>query len=188
MGILRKNAGKSMSSSSSESDEEEKKKLALVVGCYQASTNGKKKKNKKEDDADPRKVISQKKSLREDAENAEPEHIMRTTPEFRNFVSKKLDAYLDKEIEDFKVSSGTSNGSVVDDPGVRLLLKSRTRLNSSTFDVEEEPKVKRRSKRCPSSSSESDDDEDERLKSAAVSSDFVLKDTAVKAHKLSPKE
>merc|ERR1719466_632153 len=180
-----------MSSSSSESDEEEKKKLALVVGCYQASTNGKKK-NKKEDDADPGKVISQKKSLREDADDAEPEHIMRTTPEFRNFVSKKLDAYLDKEIEDLQVSDVTSNGIAADDPGVRLLLKSRTRLNSSTFDVQEEPKVKKRSKRCPSSSSESDDDEDERLKSAAVSSDFVMKDTAVKAHmkahKFSPKE
>ena len=75
-----------------------------------------------------------KPSLRECKEDdIEADHIMKTTPEFRNFVSKKLSAYLEEEIEDIKVDDAGKCVNGVVDPGVRLLAKSRSKLNKTTL-------------------------------------------------------
>ena len=196
----------SSSSSSDESDEEERKKFASCVTGYQLSANDNSASKNSSKNKNPKQLSSggpQKPSLRECKEDdIEADHIMKTTPEFRNFVSKKLSAYLEEEIEDIDVGDSGKCVNGVADPGVRLLAKSRSKLNKSTLKGDDEviqqkrPKLlkksekskkkskKKEKKEADSSSSSSSEEEDERLRSVAVSSVSVLKGTAVQSHKV----
>ena len=192
----------SSSSSSDESDEEEKKKFASCVTGYQLSAKDNTASKNSSKNKNPKQLSSggpMKPSLRECKEDdIEADHIMKTTPEFRNFVSKKLSAYLEEEIEDIKVDDAGKCVNGVVDPGVRLLAKSRSKLNKTTLKGDEviqqkRPKLlknaetkksKKKEKKEAVSSSSSSEEEDERLRSVAVSSVSVLKGTAVQSHKV----
>lgn len=188
-----------MSSSDSDSDDEERKKLASVVNGYEASVKTtpalvKNVFSSSKDFDDVKAALSNKKSLRNDVGNNDDFNVMKTTPEFRQFMSKKLDAYLEKEISDYPESTQpiveeTDN----DEKGVVKLLKcskvclaSNTLLEDATMQHN-----KSRGKRKPlkkshcdqSSSDESDDEESKRFRMAAITPESILSGTAIKAHK-----
>lgn len=204
-------------SSSSESDDEERKKLASVVCGYEASIRTiHPVVNKVKDNKQPCSWSSsqshsrvgfghQKKSLRNTHDN-EDFNVMKTTPEFREFVSKKLDTFLENEVSEYVVSSNNNidnDASSREESGIRLLSKSKRSLRSGsgaeagvlvndTVKSSDKPEtkiytkksLKRSSESCPSSSDESDDDEDtKRFRAAAISAESVLSGTAILAHK-----
>ncbi|KAK3606504.1 hypothetical protein CHS0354_041455 [Potamilus streckersoni] len=109
---------------------------------------------------------------------AEPEEAneLKTTPEFRHFVSKKLSLLLDSKLEEVQrneVSRKTENMSD-DDNGIKLLYSSNCRLNGFKDETEQHNEVRKRKHVKKNSSSSEDSSEDERISEAAVSYDFVM--------------
>jgi len=171
-----------MSSSSSESDEEENRKLRESVDGFQlgqeiiatkhsiTSNN-----NHKEGQNKP--------SLRtcDDTAN-EKESALLVTPEFRKFIAKKLDNYLQSEIEDISLQTKKDIGSIGSEItnekyGVKLLCCSQQDLLGEVKELSKQHVKKK--KRKPSVSSSDDDEELKRIQSAAVTFDFVMKDSAI---------
>ncbi|CAC5412720.1 unnamed protein product [Mytilus coruscus] len=91
------------------------------------------------------------------------------TPGVRKFVASKLSEQLDKEIELTDSRSNGTNGEITD-TGIRLFSSS---TRSLITDQEDNYITKLKKKRAVSSSSNSS--EDERLAEAAVSHDFIIK-------------
>ncbi|XP_066919485.1 protein CUSTOS-like isoform X2 [Clytia hemisphaerica] len=137
-------------------------------------------------------VKKKMKSMRYPHEEDARESVLNTTPEFRNFVGKKLDTYLASVLEDTSEQSGESSNrkEVKSDQnayaGIKLLAKSSQLLLD--VDNEEGNKCKqtkenqKKKKRRYSSSSSSDDDELDRLRSAAVTFDTIAKGSAIAEH------
>ncbi|CAG2194662.1 unnamed protein product [Mytilus edulis] len=92
------------------------------------------------------------------------------TPGVRKFVASKLTEQLDKDIELTDSRLNELNGEITD-TGIQLFFSSSTR--SLITDQEENFIPKQKKKRTVSSSSNSS--EDERLAEAAVSHDFIIK-------------
>ncbi|CAC5425172.1 unnamed protein product [Mytilus coruscus] len=91
------------------------------------------------------------------------------TPGVRKFVASKLSEQLDKEIELTDSRLNGTNGEITD-TGIRLFSSS---TRSLITDQEDNYITKQKKKRAVSSSSNSS--EDERLAEAAVSHDFIIK-------------
>ncbi|KAL3856835.1 hypothetical protein ACJMK2_011547 [Sinanodonta woodiana] len=109
---------------------------------------------------------------------AEPEEVneLKTTPEFRHFVSKKLSLLLDSKLEEVQwneVSRETEKKSDVDN-GIKLLCSSNCLLNGFVDETEQHNVVRKRKHVKKNSTSSEDSSEDERLIQAAVSYDFVM--------------
>jgi len=193
------------SSSDSESDDEEKKKLASVVCGYEATVpnlHSKEEKKAKQNFCNKGQIVNgkAKKSLR----NVEEEdfNIMRTSPEFKNFIAKKLDAFLETEILDQDCPD--SSKSVIDvnneEKCVKLLSQSKVCLGNAAFDTvvytntsrnnknlksntKKKKSLKRSSESCTSSDDSSDEEETKRFRLAAISTESVLSGTAILSHK-----
>ena len=129
--------------------------------------------------------VSLRRTAEEDDDNA---NIMRTTPEVKCFIAKKLDDFLEKEILDVSSDASQSKCNRIgeeqnDDMGVRLLLQSKTYVKDSKPCNAHVKKERKKRVSC-SSSSESDDEEAKRFRSAAVSTDSILMDSAISSHKV----
>ncbi|XP_055957509.1 protein CUSTOS-like [Patella vulgata] len=159
--------------SSSESDNEETRRLkeaAISISTTSLTSNG--------HDENGHALLNgfnrtacRKISKRISNTSKEEDNELKTTPEFRSFVAKKLGAFLDSNTKCW-TREGTDNdlnSSSVDDSGFRLFSSS-----CGDWISEEEANKKfcqRRRKRQKSSSSDST--EDDRLAEAVVPEDFM---------------
>ncbi|XP_046568213.1 protein CUSTOS-like [Haliotis rubra] len=169
------------SSESSDGDETSRLREAAVLDCHHSSSasNGKTGKSIPSCANLPRTApndVSSRPSLRPSREESRAlENDLNTTPAFRAFVSKKLSQIVDSmvEVTEMKTAPTASTASNKEtEIGVRLFSSC-----TSPVSLEDRTPVRKGvSKRLVESSS-SDSSEDERLASAAVSHDFIFKDT-----------
>ncbi|XP_046353676.2 protein CUSTOS-like isoform X1 [Haliotis rufescens] len=172
------------SSESSDEDETSRFREAAVLDCHHSTSAsyGKTSKSIQNSGRMPRPQpndVSTRPSLRPSRqEGQELKNELNTTPEFRAFVGKKLSQIVDSMIEVDETKTTPSSSTATDmgapDTGVRLFA-SCTRPVS----LEDRPPVRKCVPKRPVESSSSDSSEDERLASAAVSHEFIFKDTTL---------
>ncbi|XP_067681782.1 protein CUSTOS-like [Haliotis asinina] len=170
-------------SSSESSDEDETSRLreAAVLDCHHSSSasNGKTGKSIPSCASLPRTAPNDVRSLpslrpsRE--ESRELENDLNTTPAFRAFVSKKLSQIVDSMVEISEMKTAPSASTATNEEtetGVRLFSSS-----TSPVSLEDRTPLRKCVPKRHVESSSSDSSEDERLASAAVSHEFIFKDT-----------
>ncbi|XP_060075626.1 protein CUSTOS-like [Ylistrum balloti] len=110
----------------------------------------------------------------------EEKHDLNTTPEFKAFVAKKLSQMLDEEVEEQKMDNRNLNPADYEDTGIRLCFGSsrhlKTECNPENMPTQRKPVPR---KRANDTSSSDSSEEDERLAAAAVSHDFIVKQSKV---------
>ncbi|XP_069135949.1 protein CUSTOS-like [Argopecten irradians] len=109
----------------------------------------------------------------------EEKNDLNTTPEFKAFVAKKLSQMLDHEVEEHQSENANLKPVSYEDTGIRLCVGSSHRLKTDC-NPEDIPIQRKQvqKKRAPESSSDCSS-EDERLAAAAVSHDFIIKQSKV---------
>ncbi|XP_033748320.1 protein CUSTOS-like isoform X2 [Pecten maximus] len=109
----------------------------------------------------------------------EEKNDLDTTPEFKAFVAKKLSQMLDQEVKEYVMENKSLKTDGYEDTGIRLCVGSshhlKTDCNPEDIPIQRMP-VRR--KRVQDSSSDSSS-ENERLAAAAVSHDFIIKQSKV---------
>ncbi|XP_057292319.1 protein CUSTOS-like [Hydractinia symbiolongicarpus] len=160
----------SSTSSSDTEDEEERKRLEDIVGsykfesCIQAKT--------KKDTASSSQ--QQKKTSLRYIQSDEQNNVLQTTPECRNFISRKLDEYLESVLCDTvdtrQDQTAKQNCTDVEASGVKLLNQSTCVLNDNLHQK------KKKKRKYSTSSSENDSDSMERFRSAAVTMEHIAKE------------
>ncbi|ODM95926.1 hypothetical protein Ocin01_10760 [Orchesella cincta] len=174
-----------MKSSSSDTDEEEKRKLASAVDptfmktsnskCDNAGTS-----NSEQPEAPPSKRMKSSDDSVELNEFDKP-YSLSVTPDCQKFIAKQLSESLEKNIKGISPPPLPSEAKEVSDTGIKLFATSQVHVTAKDLDETKQPrrklgnrKVKKKypNKNGTSHSSDSES-EDERLKSVAVSADWV---------------